>query len=121
MKSHVAQKDTAKESSKTASRPAAAGTQTLSAAPPAYGIGFVDELLTDGPTASAQPAPLLQREAVASAPPPESAPNIVHQVLRSPGQPLDAATRQLFEPRFGCDLGSVRVHDDSRAAESAAA
>src|SRR5271157_2221908 len=69
MKSHVAQKDAVKESSKTASRPAA-GTQTLSAAPPAYAIGFVDEMLMDGPSVSAQPAPVLQRQAAASAPPP---------------------------------------------------
>jgi hypothetical protein len=42
-------------------------------------------------------------------------------VLRSPGQPLDPATRAYFEPRFGRDLGAVRVHVDGRAAESARA
>lgn len=49
------------------------------------------------------------------------APASVHQVLRSPGRPLDAATRAYFEPRFGCDFSGVRVHTDARAAASAAA
>ena len=52
---------------------------------------------------------------------PNIAPPIVHDVLRSQGQPLDAATRQFFEPRFGCDFSGVRVHTDARAAESARA
>ena len=47
------------------------------------------------------------------------APPIVHEVLQSAGQPLDAATRSYLEPRFGHDFGKVRVHADSRAAESA--
>lgn len=49
------------------------------------------------------------------------APPIVHDVLRSPGQPLDAASRAFFEPRFGHDFSGVRVHTDGRAAESARA
>jgi hypothetical protein len=48
-------------------------------------------------------------------------PPIVHDVLRSPGQPLDAATRAFMEPRFGHDFSNVRVHTDTRAAESARA
>jgi len=52
---------------------------------------------------------------------PSEAPLIVHDVLRSPGQPLDAATRSFFEPRFGHDFSQVRVHTDARAAESARA
>ena len=47
------------------------------------------------------------------------APAAVHDVLRSPGRPLDAATRGFFEPRFGADFSTVRVHDDARAADSA--
>jgi hypothetical protein len=47
------------------------------------------------------------------------APAIVHDVLRSPGQPLDAATRAYFEPRFGRDFSRVRVHTDAAAAQSA--
>ena len=50
-----------------------------------------------------------------------TAPPIVHSVLRSPGRPLDATTRAFFEPRFGPDLSTVRVHADGRAADSAAA
>jgi len=43
---------------------------------------------------------------------------IVHEVLRSPGQPLDPATRAFMEPRFRQDFSQVRVHTDERAAES---
>jgi hypothetical protein len=48
-----------------------------------------------------------------------SVPPIVNQVLRSPGQPLDAETRAFFEPRFGHDFSRVRVHTDSAAIEAA--
>jgi Domain of unknown function (DUF4157)/Bacterial toxin 34 len=48
-------------------------------------------------------------------------PPIVDEVLRSPGQPLDRETRAFMEPRFGHDFSQVRVHTDSRAAESARA
>jgi Domain of unknown function (DUF4157)/Putative peptidoglycan binding domain/Lysine-specific metallo-endopeptidase len=37
-------------------------------------------------------------------------PDIVHEVLRSPGQPLDAETRAFFEPRFGPNFGTIPVH-----------
>jgi pimeloyl-ACP methyl ester carboxylesterase len=47
------------------------------------------------------------------------APPIVHEVLGSPGQPLDPATRAYMEPRFGHDFSRVRVHADARAAKSA--
>jgi hypothetical protein len=59
----------------------------------------------------------LQRAAVANGP--DSAPPIVHDVLRSPGQPLDATARAFMEPRFGHDFSGVRVHTDAHAAESA--
>jgi hypothetical protein len=49
------------------------------------------------------------------------APPIVHDVLRSPGHPLDKSTRDFMEPRFGQDFSNVRVHTDTRAAESAQA
>jgi hypothetical protein len=52
---------------------------------------------------------------------PDAVPPIVHEVLRSPGRPLDAATRAFMEPRFGHDFGAIRVHTDTRAALSAAA
>jgi len=50
---------------------------------------------------------------------PATAPPITEQVLRSPGRPLDATTREFFEPRFGYDFGKVRIHSDAAAAESA--
>src|SRR5437867_988553 len=62
----------------------------------------------------------LQRAAISS-PPVGEAPPIVHDVLRLPGQPLDAASRAFFEPRFGHDFSQVRVHTDAKAAESARA
>ncbi len=43
----------------------------------------------------------------------------VDDALRSPGQPLDPATRVFFEARFGHDFSRVRVHADAKAAESA--
>jgi hypothetical protein len=51
----------------------------------------------------------------------QAVPSIVHEVLRSPGQPLDGTTRAFFEPRFGNDFAQVRIHTDARAAESARA
>ena len=48
-------------------------------------------------------------------------PSIVNRVLHSPGQPLDRSARAFFEPRFGRDLSSVRVHTGSLAAASAQA
>jgi Domain of unknown function (DUF4157) len=50
-----------------------------------------------------------------------AAPPIVHDVLRSPGRPLDAATRVDMEPRFGHDFSRVRIHADARAGQSARA
>jgi hypothetical protein len=49
------------------------------------------------------------------------APPIVHEALRSPGQPLDVATCALMEPRFGHDFSRVRINVDAKAAESAQA
>jgi hypothetical protein len=45
----------------------------------------------------------------------------VHEVLNSPGRPLDNETRSFFEPRFQHDFGRVRVHTDEKAAKSARA
>src|ERR1041384_1503324 len=36
-------------------------------------------------------------------------PPIVHEVLRSPGEPLESSTRQLMESHFGHDFSRVRV------------
>ncbi|MGB7926301.1 MAG: DUF4157 domain-containing protein, partial [Pyrinomonadaceae bacterium] len=46
-------------------------------------------------------------------------PPVVNRVLSSSGQPLSPSTRAFFEPRFGHDLSTVRVHTDAAAAESA--
>jgi len=50
---------------------------------------------------------------------PATAPPIVHDVLRSPGQPLDATARALMESRLGHDFSQVRIHTDRQAADSA--
>ncbi|MEA1865830.1 MAG: DUF4157 domain-containing protein, partial [Euryarchaeota archaeon] len=52
---------------------------------------------------------------------PSTVPPVVHEVLRSSGQPLDPNTRTFMEPRFGHDFSRVRVHTDTKAAESAQA
>jgi hypothetical protein len=49
------------------------------------------------------------------------APASVDSVLRAPGQPLGSSARAFFEPRFGRDLGEVRVHTDQAAQQSAQA
>ena len=52
----------------------------------------------------------------------DDAPPIVEETLRTGnGRPLDVATRDYFEPRFGHDFSGVRVHAGGRAAESARA
>lgn len=60
----------------------------------------------------------LQRAAVTSTAK-TGVPPVVHDVLNSPGQPLDAATREFMEPRFGQDFSQVRVHTDAKASGSA--
>lgn len=65
-------------------------------------------------------AGMLQRQAAGPSEA-EFAPPIVDNVLSSAGRPLDKATREYFEPRFGCDLSRIRIHNDTRAAESARA
>lgn len=52
----------------------------------------------------------------------QAAPAIVEKSLGAgTGRPLDAETRADFEGRFGQDFGSVRVHTDALAADSARA
>jgi Domain of unknown function (DUF4157) len=46
-------------------------------------------------------------------------PDTVHEVLRSPGQPLDSATQTSMESRFGHDFSYVRIHTGIQADESA--
>jgi Domain of unknown function (DUF4157) len=45
-----------------------------------------------------------------------TAPKLVYDVLRSPGEPLDATTRRLLQDYFDQDLGDVRIHSDGGAA-----
>jgi len=49
------------------------------------------------------------------------APPIIQEVLRSSGQPLDMSVRAFMEPHFRHDFSQVRVHRDTRSAESARA
>lgn len=48
-------------------------------------------------------------------------PRVAHDInsMKGKGQPLSASERAFFEPRFGKDFSSVRVHTDNRAAHTA--
>src|SRR5437763_1082028 len=50
---------------------------------------------------------------------PLAVPPMVHDVVRSAGEPLAQETRAFFEPRLGNDFTRVRLHTDTRAANSA--
>src|SRR5258708_3174477 len=64
----------------------------------------------------------LQRAAINAMPTASNGvPPIVHEVLGLQGRQVDAGARAVMEPRFGHDFSQVRVHTDSRAAESARA
>ncbi len=52
-------------------------------------------------------------------PEPAPAPSSAAAVPPGSGQPLDGEARAFMEPRFGHDFSRVRIHTDSRAAESA--
>ena len=60
----------------------------------------------------------LQRRSTGTAPQ-AAAPPIVHDVLRSPGRPLEHQSRAQLEPLFGRDFSHVRVHNSDQAAASA--
>jgi hypothetical protein len=76
--------------------------------------------LPDDPEARKSPGLLLSRYSPGS-PSPDfpGVPPSVRNVVRSPGEPLDAATRGFFEARFGHDFSDVRIHADRHAAKSA--
>jgi len=66
----------------------------------------------------------LQRAAIRQDTPADqgaSATPLVHDVLNSPGKPLDETARAVMEPAFGHDFSGVRLHIDARAGESALA
>lgn len=50
---------------------------------------------------------------------PANAP-VLDEALRSPGEPLEPATRGAMEGRFGYDFSGVRVHTDERGRQAAA-
>lgn len=52
---------------------------------------------------------------------PARAPALVQAVIRSPGVPLPAAIRTVWERRLGQDFSAVRIHADALAARSAGA
>jgi hypothetical protein len=51
----------------------------------------------------------------------DTVPAVADAVLRTPGRPLDVATRELMEWSLGHDFSRVRVHTDAQAAASASA
>ena len=63
----------------------------------------------------------IQAKGVGSSELTEIASPAVNAALHTSGQPLDTATRGFFEPRFGTDLGAVRVHTDLEADAAARA
>jgi hypothetical protein len=75
----------------------------------------------DGCATDPDEHPPLQRREGAGAVTPLAVPAAVQDVLRGPGQPLDTGVRAEMEPRFGHDLGQVRIHTDPSAAASARA
>ena len=62
----------------------------------------------------------LQRRATSRHAPLE-APPVVHEALRPAGHPTDQRTRPFMESGFSRDFSRVRVHTDSKAAESVTA
>ncbi|MFH9355408.1 DUF4157 domain-containing protein [Kitasatospora sp. NPDC017646] len=68
-----------------------------------HGDGYGHE----GPAVQRAAAPAIQRSSV-------------HNVLRSPGRPLDRATRTDMESRLGADFSDVRIHTGGAAKASAA-
>ncbi|WP_295386943.1 DUF4157 domain-containing protein [uncultured Thiodictyon sp.] len=86
-------------------------------------------VIPHGGTRRVEPLPRSQGPGWATG---QAVPAQVHEVLRSPGQPLEAATRQRMEAGFrqvtqtdptghDCDFHQVRIHTGARAAESAQA
>jgi thiol-disulfide isomerase/thioredoxin len=69
------------------------------------------------PATDKQAPPALQRKA-AGATSGDDAPAEVHDVLNSPGRPLDQGVLAFMGPRIGRDLSEVRVHTDALAARS---
>ena len=71
---------------------------------------------TVGPTGECEACRQKRLRGAGRAGPPSSR---VHDVLRSPGRPLEPGVRTVMESRFKHDFAQVRVHADAQAAESA--
>jgi hypothetical protein len=65
--------------------------------------------------------PRLSRYATGAAQRSVEVPRVVSDILSSPGESLDTATREFMEPRFGHELSHVHIHRDERAGASARA
>src|ERR1044071_960318 len=76
------------------------------------------ECKSSKPAAPSGPTLVGQRRAAGASRALDAGPSVA-TALSSPGQPLDAATRDFFSVRFGHDFGNVRIHTDAHAAESA--
>lgn len=66
-----------------------------------------------------QEKPLTQRRVTNAQSGIADVPAIVSNVLRTTGRPLNQATRGFMEPRFNHDFSQVKIHNDSKAEESA--
>ena len=83
-----------------------------------------DDKLLDALTAlpaASPPAGSVQPKSELGASPPTAAPLSVVETLHTSGTPVDPATREFMETRFGYDFSSVRIHADAEAARSASA
>jgi hypothetical protein len=70
---------------------------------------------------AAEEETVLRKEAPGQVVPPTGAGEAQPFGVIGSGQPLPRTTREYFEPRFGRDLGDVRIHIDTGASQSAKA
>lgn len=77
------------------------------------------DLSTPGGSRAPRRLDVLQRAAVRDLAGGDLAPPVVDEVLRTPGEPLEPATRGRMEGQLGFDLSVVRIHRDARASEAA--
>jgi hypothetical protein len=64
---------------------------------------------------------LVRRKVTAQPGPVSDIPPVVHEVLRSSGQPLESSAQEYMSSRMGYDFSHVRVHTDTLAHHSARA
>jgi hypothetical protein len=102
-----------KHPNQAAGRSAERSSQPLPAGPQANILAWQDAAGNEAVSRSLQSAAATQAHVVSGV-----SPN-VRDALQVPGQPLDTATRNLMESRFGHDFGKVRLHTDARAASLA--